>query len=162
MLLSVLPLSLGLPVLAHLLLRWVIDVVDLPEVFVHRFLLCPARLLVMTQPVLEARVAGSGLAYPSPMLRCGLLGVSEVRLCRRPWSTSRPSSCRLSSRSSRSPLFLPEELLSESVFFWSDAKGHYRVHIPCRVSEVRLCRRPWSTSRPSSCRLSSRSAILTF
>jgi hypothetical protein len=32
---------------------WVIDVVDLHEVLVPRFLLCPARLLVMTQPVLE-------------------------------------------------------------------------------------------------------------
>jgi hypothetical protein len=72
MLLSVLPLSLGLPVLAHLFLRWVIDVVDMPKVLVHWFLLCPAHLLVMTQTVLEARVAGSGLAYPSPMLRCGL------------------------------------------------------------------------------------------
>jgi hypothetical protein len=45
MLLFVLPLSVGLPVLDHLLLRWVIDVVDLHEVLVHRFLLCPARLL---------------------------------------------------------------------------------------------------------------------
>ena len=53
MLLSVLPLSVGLPVIDHLLLRWVIDVGDLHAVLLRRFLLCPPCLLVMTQTVLE-------------------------------------------------------------------------------------------------------------
>jgi hypothetical protein len=68
MLLSVLPLSLGLPVLAHLLLRWVIDVVDLPEVLVHQFLLCLARLLVRSPrasvPPLSGPSSGHDLARP--------------------------------------------------------------------------------------------------
>jgi hypothetical protein len=52
--LHVLPFSVGLPVLDHLLLRWAADVVDLHEVLVHhRLFLCPTSLLVMTQPVLE-------------------------------------------------------------------------------------------------------------
>jgi hypothetical protein len=53
MLLSLLPFSVGLPKIDHLLLRWVVDVADLHKVLLHRFLLCPPRLLVMTQTVLE-------------------------------------------------------------------------------------------------------------
>jgi hypothetical protein len=41
-------------------------------------------------------------------------------------------------------------------------KDLFGFHIPCRVFEVRLCRRPWSTSRPSSCRPSSRPHVLPF